>query len=294
MAQINPKPENIGAIKQAVTTLLADRRHETILPSVSLSRLYRGRICTDNFNSLRPINIREISYRKDIEDIPLGRANSPQKAMFYASDMEIGGYQELQGLKQGSKVILSHWIPSRELKLVPIGYTHNVHGQHVKLEALNASPEQLEYLNSYPAKQLEFFLTELFTVIPSNQISSDYAYSISAAIADVILSSATNADGIIYPSVRFLSNPQPVDNFAIKATSVDQCLKWAKAEEILIEKIASSTEIRIRRLNSSHRIDGNGDLIWNGGPDRLYQNLPDGSQRTFLLGNSFIMPLENA
>lgn len=251
--------------------------------------LYRGRPCDDAFHKGIQMQTKDLSYNPAA---PFNRANRLGSPLFYASNGEIGAYQEI-GVKDGDKIIVSYWEIIDYLKILNVGFTHIFYDTSITLAPQGVLPEQAAYLDSYEGKRLDFFLTELFTASVEHECPKDYVYSISVAVAEILfelgIKNNVKVDGILYPSVKFITESEHVDNFALKTDAVERCLKFYKAEEIVVDKVVNKSLVNIRRLDSAHRIDEQGNLVWNEMPDQLYMNMPNGNKKVFDVGKDFLI-----
>lgn len=245
--------------------------------------LCRGRKCNDGFNKTLPIRKENLSYPLDSSKIGLGRANRAGEPMFYAStsavnttNNEAGAYSEI-GMSEGDKAIISFWGIKERLNLFNIGNSAQIKPES---NPANISSSQKAYMESDVCIRKDFFLAELFSVVPDSILLKNKVYAISTAVVEKILKSPiesdTERDGILYPSIKFTKENESVDNIALTPKAVEKLqLLWV--EEILVKHFHSEG-IDIHRLDSASSLNEKGELIWEGKPRRMYGLNQDGSK----------------
>lgn len=247
--------------------------------------------------STKPTNIKQLSY-PPANKVKLGRANNPEKPMFYGS---AGCHSTIMELapNQGDRLAVSKWRTKHNLNLVCVGYTENAFKEKSGMNRF----EELPWIKQHAADPLshkqgnqivhEFLAREFTKRVPTGK---EWQYKISAAISELALNAlsfgingapAIEIAGILYPSTP---NEANADNVALKCSFADNSLEFVSVQYIEISKKTDRPEYTMLGLDFADSLSDMGDIQWkNSFPAQLIA----GTDHTAKYGEQCIEIIDN-
>lgn len=230
--------------------------------------------------------------------VKLGRANNPEKPVFYGS---AGCHSTIIELAPnlGDRLVISKWRTNANLHLVCAGYTADAFKNKSGMNRF----ENLPWVNQHKTDPLsnrngnkiihEFLAHEFMKKIPRNQ---EWKYKISAAISEISLNAlsfgingapAIEVAGILYPSTP---NEANADNVALRSHIAEKYLDFVSAQYIEIIQKTDRPEYTMRGLDFADSLSDTGEIKWqNSFPHQLFA----GSDHTARHGEYNIEILDN-
>lgn len=217
----------------------------------------------------KPTNVKQLSC-PPANKVKLGRANNPEKPIFYGS---AGCHSTIMELapNQGDRLAISKWRTKHNLNLVCVGYTENAFKGKSGMNRF----DELQFVKHYAAETLshkqgnqfvhEFLAREFTKRVPVGQ---EWKYKISAAITELTLNALSfgingapviEIAGILYPSTP---NEANADNVALKCSISDKYLRFISAQYIEISKKTDRPEYTIQGLDYADSLSDTGDIQW--------------------------------
>lgn len=245
----------------------------------------------------KPTNIKQLSY-PPANKVKLGRANNPEKPIFYGS---AGCHSTIMEIapNQGDRLAISKWRTKHNLNLVCVGYTEKAFKEKSGMNRF----EKLPFVKQHAADPLshkqgnqfahEFLAREFTKRVPTGQ---EWQYKISAAISELALNALSfgingapviEIAGILYPSTP---NEANADNVALKYSIVDKYLEFVSVQYIEISKKTDRPEYTMQGLDFADSLSDTGAIQWkNSFPPQLFA----GTDHTAKYGEQCIEIIDN-
>lgn len=228
------------------------------------SQFFRTRIHKENEDFF--YTVKEISYRKDVQNINLfGRASEPGQSMFYCGDEDFLSFAETSAItrnqieKSFDYSTTGLWISTEDLVVVSLLTNDDIKGQNKAIDDLSKSfekiiEEQADESSKVVNNLFQFLSKEFSTPAKGN---SNH-YKITAAFTNYIFDSVEQVDGILYPSTIY---PISGFNFVFQPKTVEQKLKFYTAIKRKMEMVNDKKYAHTEDIQSL--MPNNGDkLVW--------------------------------
>jgi len=245
----------------------------------------------------KPENKTQLSY-PPTSKVKLGRANIPEKSIFYGS---VGCHSTILELepKQGDRLAISKWRVKRNLNLVCVGYTENAFKGKSGINRF----EELPWIKQHAADHLSHkqgnqfvheFLAREFTKKVTT--GNEWQYKISAAISKLVMNAlsfgingapAIEIAGILYPSTP---NEANTDNLALKCSIADQYLEFVSVQYIEVSAKTDEHVYTMQGINYADSLTATGDIEWK---DSFPSQLFVGTDHTAKYDGQFLEVLDN-
>ncbi len=247
--------------------------------------------------STKPTNKKQLSCPPACK-VKLGRANNPEKPIFYGS---AGCHSTIMELKpnQGDRLAISKWRTKQNLNLVCVGYTEDAFKGKTGMNRF----EELPFVKHHAADPLshnqgnrivhEFLAREFTKRVPTGK---EWQYKISAAISELALNALSfginsaptiEIAGILYPSTP---NEANADNVALKCPIADKYLEFVYVQYIEISKKTDRPEYTMRGLDFADSLSEIGDIQWK---NSFPAQLGAGTDHTVKYGEQCIEIIDN-
>ena len=245
----------------------------------------------------KPTNKTQLSY-PPAPIVKLGRANNPERPLFYGSAGCHSTILELNP-KQGDRLAISKWRTNQNLNLFCVGYTETAFKGKSGINRFENLPWVKQHAadsssNKHGNQFLHEFLAHEFTKRVTS--GKEWQYKISAAISELAINAlsygvndapAIEIAGILYPSTP---NEANADNVAVKCSIADLHLEFVSVQYIEVSGKTNDHLYTIQGIDYADSLSDTGDIEWKGSfPPRLFAGT-DHNARTV---GSFIEILNN-
>ena len=217
----------------------------------------------------KPDAKQDLSYPPASKVQDFGRANRPQRPMFYGSAGCHCTLFEL-ALELGDRLTITKWRVKRPMYLAPAGYSPKYFKNKFGLSRWEEISWANQYLNDPMAKTPENelvhdFLAREFT----KHVNNPHNYKMSAAFSELILDAISfgangaatiELAGIIYPSVP---NELNADNVALMPSIADSHLEFVNVQYVEITKANKRPEYSCRGLDFANSLSETGAIEWH-------------------------------
>lgn len=245
----------------------------------------------------KPTNKKQLSYPPACK-VKLGRANNPEKPIFYGS---AGCHSTIMELapNQGDRLVISKWRTKHNLDLVCVGYTEDAFKEKTGMNRFEALPWVKQHAaDPLSHKQGNQFVHEFLAREFTKRVSTgkEWQYKISAVISELALNAmsfgingtpAIEIAGVLYPSTP---NEANADNVALKCSIADKYLEFVSVQYIEISKKTDRPEYTMQGLDFADSLSDTDDIQWkNSFPPQLIA----GTDHTAKYGEQCIEIIDN-
>ncbi len=217
----------------------------------------------------KPTNKTQLSYPPATK-VRLGRANNPERPIFYGSAGCHSTILELEP-NQGDRLAISKWRVKKNLNLVCVGYTENAFKGKSGMNRF----EELPWIKQHAAdhlshKQGNHFVHEFLAREFTKRVTTgnEWQYKISAAISELAMNAlsfgingapAIEIAGILYPSTP---NEANADNVALKCSIADRYLEFVSVQYIEVSAKTDEHLYTIQGIGYADSLSDTGDIEW--------------------------------